>query len=123
MVVASSTTTKYTHLELGKDVIFGIAGYYTPQEELKLKYKGREVLYAIGQVVIESACCGTSSCSCSASRWTYTIVPGYIVNWQNTKNEVGLPISEVEPITDGEVRDDIIKIIQSKEGAFPIEFW
>ncbi len=115
MVKAPPTTTKYTHLELGKDVIFGIAGYYTPQQEVGLEYNGREVLYVIGQVVLESSCCGNG-------RWTYTFVPGYIVNWQNTRNEDGLPVSEVEPIADGEAREDIMKIIQSKEGISPIEF-
>ena len=116
MVILSATKNKYTHLEPGKDVIFGIAGYYTPQQEVRLKYNGREVLYAIGQVVLESSCC-------DAHNWTYTIVPGYILNWQNRKNEVGLPVSEVEPITDREAREDITKIIQFNEGIFPIEFW
>ena len=108
--------TAYTHLELDKDVIAGIAGYYTPQKEVRLKYNGREVLYVIGQAVIESSCCGTGS-------WLYAIVPGYIVNWQSTKNEAGLPVSEVEPIMDDEAQKNIWHIIKTSEDASPISFW
>ena len=116
MVVASPPTTKYTHLELGKEVIFGIAGYYTPQQEIRLKHNGREVLYTIGQVVLEAACCGAGS-------WTYTIVPGYIVNWKNTKNEADLLVSEVEPVRDNEARADIRRTIEAREDISLIDFW
>ncbi len=108
--------SNYTHLELGKDVVTGIAGYYTPQREVRLKYDGREVLYIVGEAVIESSCCGVGS-------WTYAIVPGYIINWQNTKNEIGLPISEVAPISDKEVQDNIRRILETKEAALLIGFW
>ena len=108
--------TKYTHMELGKDVAIGIGGYYTPQQEVKLKYNGREVLYVTGQAVVESSCCNTGT-------WTYAIVPGYIVNWQNTNNDTGLPVSEVEPIPDEETREKIRQIIQTKEAPSMIGFW
>lgn len=108
--------TKYTHLKLNEDYT-SISGYYAPEKEIRLKYNGREVLYVIGQAVTEcGACCGAGS-------WGYAIVPGYIVSWQNTKNEAGLPVSEVEPILDKEVRENIRRIIQTDEAASPIEFW
>jgi len=106
---------KYTHLELGKDAS-AIAGYYTPEKEVRLEYDGREVLYVIGKVEIESSCCGVGS-------WRYAVVPGYIVSWQNAKNEVGLPVSEIEPITDRGARNSIRQIIQADEGVSQIEFW
>ena len=109
-------STKYTHLELGKDVEIGIGGYYTPQQEVRLKYDGREVLYVIGQAVVESSCCGTGN-------WSYALVPGYIINWQHTQSEAGLPVSEVEPIADVEARENIRQTIQTKEGASLIGFW
>ena len=109
-------STKYTHLQLGKDVESGIAGYYTPHKEVRLKYNGREVLYVIGEAVVDSSCCATGS-------WLYAIVPGYIVNWQNTKNEAGLPVSEVEPIADEETQHNIRRIIQTNEAASLIGFW
>ncbi|MFC2060312.1 hypothetical protein ACFLTZ_04380, partial [Chloroflexota bacterium] len=58
---------KYTHLELDEDIIC-IAGYYTPLKEVRLQYNNREVLYVIGQAVVDSSCCGTGS-------WGYALVP------------------------------------------------
>ena len=106
---------EYTHLKLNEDINC-IAGFYTPGKEVRLKYNGREVLYVIGQAVIESSCCGVGS-------WGYALVPGYILNWQNKRNEIGLPVSEVEPITDKETRDNIWQIIQTNETISQIEFW
>ena len=74
VTLPSVKTVTYTHLELRNDVVIGIGGYYTPQREVRLKYNGREILYVIGQAVIESSCYGTGS-------WTYAVVPGYIANW------------------------------------------
>ncbi len=108
--------TKYTHLKLNEDYATGIAGYYTPQQEVRLQYNGREVLHVIGRAVIEASCCGVGS-------WTYSLVPGYIVNWQNTKNEAGLPVSEVEPISDEEARENISRLIQNNETDSSIGFW
>ena len=76
-------STQYTHLELGKDVMAGIAGYYTPQKEVRLQHNGREVLYVIGEVVVESDC---HDGACSVGSWTYALVPGYVVKCQNTRN-------------------------------------
>ena len=108
-------TIKYTHLELNENVNC-VAGYYTPQKEVRLKYDGREVLYVIGRAVIESSCCGTGD-------WGYALVPGYIVNWQTERNDAGLPVSEVEPVSDEAIRDSIRKIIKEAEGVSQTEFW
>ncbi|MBA7680231.1 hypothetical protein ES703_88542 [subsurface metagenome] len=50
-------------------------------------------------------------------------MPGYILNWQNKRNEAGLPVSEVEPISDEEARNNIRQIIQTNEAIPQIEFW
>lgn len=111
------TSTKYAHLELGKDVDIGIAGYYTPEREVRLPYKGREVLYVVGRAVVESSCCGATG------SWTYAIVPGFIVDWQYTQNEKGLPVSEVQPIPDEATRERIRKLVEKKESAVMVGFW
>ena len=108
-------TIKYTHLELNENVNC-VAGYYTPQKEVRLKCDSREVLYVIGRAVIESSCCGTGD-------WGYALVPGYIVNWQTERNDAGLPVSEVEPVSDEAVKDSIRKIIKEAEGVSQTEFW
>jgi hypothetical protein len=109
------TTIKYTHLELDKNVTC-VAGYYTPQKEVRLKYDDREVLYVIGRAVIESSCCGLGN-------WGYALVPGYIVSWQTRKNDAGLPVSEVEPISDEVAKSNIRKIIKETENITQIELW
>jgi hypothetical protein len=119
MTVATviKTSTKYTHLELGQDVDIGIAGYYTPEREVRLPDNGREVLYVVGQAVVESSCCGIKG------NWTYAIVPGFIINWQYTQNERDLPVSEVQPIPDEATRERIRQIVEKKESAAMVGFW
>lgn len=106
---------EYTHLQINRDVNC-IAGYYTPQKEIRLKYNDREVLYIVGQGVIESSCCGSGSCG-------YAIVPGYIITWQKKTNEAGLPVSEVEPILDKATKENISRIVREAEVVSQIEFW
>jgi hypothetical protein len=106
---------KYTHFELN-EAIEALAGCYTPHKEVRLQYNGREVLYVIGQAVVDAACCG-------ASNYGYALVPGYIVRWQTEKNKDGYPVSEVEPVADKAARDVIRKTIQETEHVSQVEFW
>lgn len=105
----------YVHQELGKEVT-ALAGYYTPLNELRLKHNGKDVLCVTGVSVIEASCCGTGGCA-------YAIVPGYIASWKSKKNEAGLPISEVEPVTDKAARREIAAVLMEKEHVGSIEFW
>ena len=107
--------SKYAHLELNRDVP-APAGYYTPQKEVRLNCNGREVLYTVSQAVIESSCCG-------ASDFSSALVPGYITGWRVGKNKDGIPVSEVEPISDDKTRDAIRKIIKETEHVSQTEFW
>ena len=108
--------TEYTHLKLNEDYKTGIAGYYTPQKEGRLKYDGREVLYVVGHAVIEASCCGISD-------WGYVLVPGFVVRWQGKTNDSGAPVSEVETIADEKARDEIIKMIRAEESVPFVSFW
>ena len=107
--------SKYAHLELNRDVP-APSGYYTPQKEVRLNCNGREVLYTVSHAVIESSCCGASD-FCSA------LVPGYVTGWRVGKNQDGIPVSEVEPITDEDTRDTVRKIIKENEHVSRTEFW
>ncbi|MBI4284271.1 MAG: hypothetical protein HY663_07370 [Chloroflexi bacterium] len=109
-------STKYTHLEVGKDVSARM-GYYSPQKETRLRCDGREVLYVVGEAVVEGSCCVPDG------SWVYVTVPGYIVNWQNGQNETGLPVSEVEPIADEEAQANIRRTIEANEGVSMVGFW
>ncbi|HCP60231.1 MAG TPA: hypothetical protein DIT43_01445 [Dehalococcoidia bacterium] len=106
---------EYTHLKTGEEIAC-IAGYYTPREEVRIDYNGRQVLYVVGQAVIESSCCGIGS-------WGYVLVPGYILDWQNRTNEAGLAVSTVEPVSDRTAREEIGKIIREAEAIPQISFW
>jgi len=112
-------TMEYTHLKIDEDVR-SISGYYTPGKEGRLKYKGREVLYVLGQANLESSCCG-SGC------WCYSNVPGYVIKYQYKINDRGLPVSDVESITDKNDQEEIKKILRATEplaeGVCEIYFW
>lgn len=108
-------TLKYTHLGLNERIDC-VAGHYTPQKEVRFRYDGREVLYVVGRAVIEASCCGLGN-------WGYALVPGYIVNWQAGSNDAGLPVSDVEPVSDEAVRDSIRQVIKDTENISQIEFW
>jgi hypothetical protein len=107
--------SKYTHLELNRDIL-APSGYYTPQKEVRLQYNGREVLYTVSRTVIECSCCGATS-------YNSALVPGYIVRWQAEKNEEGDPVSEVALITSEKARADISKQIRENEHISLTEFW
>jgi hypothetical protein len=107
--------SKYTHLELDRDVA-APAGYYTPQKEVRVKVDGREVLYIVSQAVVDSSCCGVAD-------FTSALIPGYIVKWRGYKDKDGLPVSEVEPIKDEPTRELVRNIIRDRENITQTEFW
>ena len=106
---------KYTHLELDKN-IEAPAGHYTPLKEAILKYNDREVLYILSQAIVDSSCCGMAN-------YRYAIVPGYIKKWQKESNEAGLPVTEVDPVTEPADREEIVRAIRNTENITQIEFW
>ena len=63
-------TREYTH-ELNREVQ-SISGWYKLYKEEKIELMGKEVLYVVGDGVVESSCCGTGGCC-------YAVVPGFIV--------------------------------------------
>ncbi len=108
---------EYVHLPLDEEVT-ALAGYYTIAKELRLKQDGNEALCVIGMCSVESSCCGRRA-------FYYAIVPGYLVSWKARKNEAGLSVSEVEPITDRTVRREIAAQLEETEAVLKtnIEFW
>jgi len=109
---------EYTHLPLGKDVP-AFAGFYMPEKEVRIPFNGREILYVIGQVVVETAC---QEITCTTGSSYYAMVPGYILKWQYRKNEEGQPVSEIEAVTDFKTRKEIKQIIQEREAVTRVEF-
>ena len=115
---AEAATLEYTHLPMGKD-ISAFAGYYMPEKEVRIPFREREILYVIGQVVVETAC---QEITCTPGSSYYAMVPGYILKWQYRRNEDGLPVSKTEPITDFKTRKQIEQILKEREAVTRVEF-
>jgi hypothetical protein len=105
---------EYTH-ELNND-IRSIAGGYELEEESVLELDGREVLYALGHGVIDTACCGVGGCR-------YALVAGYLTKLKVRQNDQGLWVSEVEPIEDENSRREVTRLISEKEQVNQVQFW
>ena len=104
---------EYTH-ELGREVR-SISGGYELEMEGKLQIDGREVLYVVGNGVVDSSCCGVGGCR-------YALVPGYVRRFRFRQDERGLWISEVEPVTDGTVRGRITDLLKERELVQQVQF-
>jgi len=106
---------EFTHPELGKEVQ-ALAGYYTAREEHILLHNGREVLYIVGHVSIDAACCGVGS-------WNYIQIPGFLIRRHIRDGETTSPVSEIEIIQDEEERNSIKESLREKYPGAQIEIW
>jgi len=105
----------YPHAPLGTEVR-AAAGYYLLEEEKRISFHGREVLYARGYVAVESSCCGTGGCA-------FVVVPGYVLGWRTGRNDKGEPVSQVQPIRDQAAREEIRRLLLETERVQQVNFW
>jgi hypothetical protein len=105
---------EYTH-DINREVL-SISGRYELDKEERIELNGREILYVVGNAVVDSSCCGYGGCR-------YAIVPGFVVKWKGKVNEKGTPVSEVEPIQNDNLRREIVDIIQRREWVNQVQFW
>lgn len=106
---------KYVHEEIDSE-IETISGHYSFHKEVRLTLGERVILYIVGSAVIDRSCCGVGGCC-------FAVVPGYIVSWKTKSDDHGKVISEVEPISDQSIQQEIIKLIQHREHASQIHFF
>ena len=104
---------EYKH-ELNREVR-SISGWYEFEKEGNLQIDGREVLYVVGNAVVDSSCCGVGGCR-------YALVPGYVRQFKTRQDEQGLWISEVEPIIDRVTRQEITRVLKEKEIVQQVQF-
>ncbi|MCP4577248.1 MAG: hypothetical protein GY846_13305 [Deltaproteobacteria bacterium] len=104
---------EYTH-ELNKE-IRSISGGYELVVEGKLHIDGKEVLYVVGNAVVDSSCCGAGGCR-------YALVPGYVREFKTRRDEQGLWVSEVEPIVERKTRQEITRILKDMEIVQQVQF-
>ena len=104
----------YVHQKLNQEIT-AIGGHYVLVKQVRLPFRGREVLYLVGHAAFDTACCGVGGCA-------YALVPGWIVRWQYRKTPDGLAVSQVEPIHDEAVREEIRRLIQKQETVHQVQF-
>jgi len=107
---------QYTHLPLNEPIEFVSASYWISEED-KLPYKDKEVLLIIRETSPIS-CCGGGSCG-----FMSILIPGFVNRFKYARGENGQFISEVEPIEDEDVMQEIKKIIQKKYNSPQVEFF
>ncbi|MEJ2716728.1 MAG: hypothetical protein P8182_06245 [Deltaproteobacteria bacterium] len=107
-------STDYTH-DLKREVR-AISGGYELDTEGKIEVDGREILYAVGNAVVDSSCCGSWGCR-------YALVPGYVLTWKYRENEEGIPVTRVARITDERVKEQVTKLIEAREQVTQVRFW
>lgn len=106
--------TEYAHQELNREVT-AIGGHYLLVKEVRLPFRGREVLYLVGHAAFETTCCGAGGCA-------YALVPGFILSWQTRQDEEGLAVSEVESIHDPDTQQQLRRLIQKQEMVHHVSF-
>jgi hypothetical protein len=93
-----------------------ISGWYQFYKEEIVEQDGKRILFLLGEGEADSACCGSGGCR-------YALVPGEVINWKSSKDEEGRPISQVEPIMDPVIREEVRRHIRETEGIAQIQFW
>ncbi len=109
-----TVTREYAHIRLDEEVR-SIGGYYVLEKEVRLPFRGEEVLYVVGMGVVDSSCCGAAGCK-------YAIVSGFILEWHCRVNNDNLPVTEVQSIRDEQARKEITDLIKDTETVQHVEF-
>ena len=109
--------SQYIHLPLGEPVEFLSASYWVSQED-KIPYKDEEVLCIVRETSPISCCDG----GCSPG-FTSILIPGFIKKFKYARGEDGLFVSEVEPVENGNVMEEIRKIVLKKYQSSQVEFF
>lgn len=97
----------FIHPVINSEII-SIAGHYLYQQEIRIPFREKELLYLTGYYIIDTSCCGTGGC-------VFATIPGFIDQWHYRYTEEGTPVSLVEPIEDTETRSEVITLIKQRE--------
>jgi hypothetical protein len=107
----------YVHLQQeGESIGWEIRSYNA--FENTLEYDGRQVLL----VEVEATNC--TFCDGSyAQNLNGVNVEGYVVRWKYRENEQGLPVTEVEPISQKDQKRAIVSLLKSRYAGSQINFF
>ena len=73
----NSELQDFIHPNLGQEIT-AIGGHYVFNNERRLSFDGRDVLYLVGYAVVDTSCCGVGGCA-------YAMVPGVVKKWKFKK--------------------------------------
>lgn len=104
----------FVHQPLNEEVR-AIGGHYTLVKEERLSFKGRDILYFIGLASFDTSCCGTGGCA-------YAHVIGFVGEWKFRKTEEGNSVSEVDPVRDETMQNEIRDALIEKEKVHQVQF-
>jgi hypothetical protein len=93
-----------------------ISGWYALFKEDTIDYDGKRILFLLGEGAADSACCGSGTCR-------YALVPGTVLDWKNSTDDQGRPISLVDPIIDPAIKEYVKRHIIETEGVPQVQFW
>ena len=105
---------RYVHIPDGADEHDG-NGLKASWGECRIRYDDRDVLYLLTDAVVDTVCCGNRV-------FHYATVLGYVLDWQSSTNEAGLPVSLVEPIVDNDVQETITAALKRKDPDVQVNF-
>jgi len=111
-------TKQYTHLPL-HELIESLSTSYWISQEDKLPYKDEEVLSIVRETSTMLSCCAGSY----SPGFRSILIPGFIKKFKYTMAEDGLFISEVEPIEEERVKEEVRKIVLEKYPSSQVEFY
>jgi hypothetical protein len=111
---SNSDLQDFIHPNLGQEIT-AIGGHYVFNDERRLSFDGRVVLYLVGYAVVDTSCCGVGGCA-------YALVPGYVRAWKYQKDNDGVFVSLIEPIHDTGEQQQIRRLIQKREMVQQVTF-
>ena len=108
---------EYAHFPLNEEIEYSTGCVWKSEEET-MTYGDEEVLYFVGNSSAMGGCC-----TGYYPPHKYIMIPGYLRNWQCKTNDQGLPISEIEPIRDEKIRNELVQLFRGKYNINEVVVW
>ena len=114
MLQTGSQPYDFVHQKLNQE-IYAIGGRYFFSDEMRLPFKGRDILVLVGSAVFDTTCCGYAG-------FGYALVPGFVLDWKYKTDPDGAPVSRLEPVQRDSDQKEIRTLIKQKESIEQVNF-
>lgn len=104
----------YVHRPLEETVV-AIGGHYRFTDEVCIRFDEKDLLYLKGYAVFDTSCCGAGGC-------IYAVVQGFVEQWKAETDSEGFSVSRIRRVTDPNLRQEISKMIKSREMVQQVQF-